>query len=197
MSDSVSLGHRAAAAQRKLDHDAALGPITRQLTVALAASNAHAQYAPGAAINSSSGFTDVPANTCTRVPQITVPGGHVETIYTLTGVNIDTGDVLTEVLTVPAGVGTTKFTQAFGRAITSLTSNIDPISTVDLEWGDTWVQPACRELVCGTGGIVECELRDDPEGNQTQVTLPAGPMVRAIRRLYLDNTAATGIVLGW
>jgi hypothetical protein len=198
VSDSVSLGNRAARAARDLKYKAAaLGPITRQLLVSLTATNAHAQFAAGAAINATSGFTDVPANTCTRVPQLTVGASHVETVYTLTGVDIDTGAVLTEVLTVAAGAGTTKFTKPFGRAITLLTSDVDPQDTVDLEWGDAWVSPTCREIICGTGGIVECELDDDPAGNQIQVTLPTGPMVRAIRRIYLDNTAAADITLGW
>jgi hypothetical protein len=173
----------------------ATAPLTAQRTVDLTKDNIHAQFSAGSAISATSGFTQVPGGTASRLPQVTVGASHAETTYTLTGTDIYTGAALTEELTVAAGAGTTKFTKPFGT-VTAFSSDGNPGDTVDLEWGDTWVHPPARACHVGTSGNVACRLQDD----STDVTVPdvpTGEWPRRVRIIRITDTTASGLVLGW
>lgn len=170
-------------------------PITAQRLVDLSADNIHAQFTGGSAIDASSGFTQVPDGTASRLPQITTDASHVETTYTLTGTDIYDGSALTEELTVEAGAGTTKFTQPFGT-VTAFSSDVDPVGTTDLEWGDTWVHPPARTCHVGTAGDIACRCMDDSD-DVTVSDVPAGDFPRRLRIIRITSTTAAGLVLGW
>jgi len=91
--------------------------------------NLHAQYAAGAPLNSSSGFTAMPDPS--RTVQLVVGAGGVACDFTVTGTRF--GAAQSEVV-AGTGAGTFQSTKAYD-SITSLTSNVDPADTVDLQTG--------------------------------------------------------------
>ena len=161
--------------------------------MSLSATNIASQYSAGAAINALSGFTNVSLPTASRLPQVTVGGSHTTTTYTITGTSLG-GDALTQTLTVGAGAGTSKFGLPMAT-VTEFSSNADPGDTVDLEWGDTWVEPA-GTLIVGTAGDVTLRAADD----DTDVPLrdvPAGIQPLKVKIVRMTGTTAADLALGW
>jgi len=170
------------------------GPLTRQLVVSLALTNYLAQIAAGSAIDTAGPFTTFSP---TRLPQITVGGGGVATVYTLTGTRIDdtSASPATFTQTIAAtGAGTFKAAIPMA-AITRLQSNVDPQGTTDLQAGDTWVYPACRAIRVGTSG----NIAGRPMENVADVTLAflAGLDPSRYKIIRITGTTASGLGLGW
>lgn len=192
-SGRVNAGSPEASNTRLPRHHDATAPLRALRTVSLTKTNIASQYSAGAAINASSGFTNVPLPTASRLPQVTVGASHTSTTYTLTGTSLS-GDALTQTLTVGAGAGTSKFGQPMAT-VTAFSSDADPNDTVDLEWGDTWVEPA-GILIVGTAGDVALRAADD----DTDVTLsdvPAGIHPLKVKIVRIASTTATDLALGW
>lgn len=194
MSGRVEAGSPQQKNARNPRHHDATGPLRSLRTVSLTATNIATQYAGGAAINASSGFTPISLPGASRLPQVVVSGSGVETVYTLTGTSLD-GDALTDTVTALAGGGTFKFSQPFAT-VTAFSSNVDPVGTTDLQWGDTWVSPPATALIVGTSGDVALRLADDA----TDVTLSdvqAGINPMQVEIIRITSTNATDLALGW
>lgn len=166
------------------------GPLTRQLVVSLALTNYLAQIAAGAPIDTTGPFTTFSP---TRLPQITLGGGGVATVYTLTGTRVDTDAEFTQTINA-TGAGTFKASQPMAT-ITRLQSDVNPQGTTDLQAGDTWVYPAARAIRVGTSGDIACR----PAENIADVTLPflAGLDPSRLSIIRITDTTASDLSLGW
>lgn len=190
----VSDGSQQARNMRESESWDATAPIRALRTVDLSADNIATQFTGTQAINQSSSFTLVPDGTASRLPQVVVGASHNETVYTLSGTSLS-GETISEDLTVAAGAGTTKYSRPFAT-ITSFVTTTAPGDTVDLQWGDTWVEPAARCAIVGTAGDIACRLVDD----STDITLSgvtAGVIPVAVKIVRITSTTAAGITLGW
>jgi hypothetical protein len=166
------------------------GGVTDAWDVSLTATNYLAQIAAGAAIDTTGPFTEF---TPTRLPQIVLgAGGANPVVYTLTGLDIITGEEFAQTITA-AGAGTYKAASPMA-IVTRLESDIDPLGTTDLQAGDTWV-PAARRLFITVGGDVAGQLRESKQ----DVTLPwtAGDHGAHYEIIRISGTTATGLKLGW
>ena len=159
--------------------------------VSLAATNYVAQIAAGSPINSTGPFTTF---TPTRVPQIVLgAGGANPVVYTITGTAVE-DDTKTQTVTVTAtGPGTYVSTKAFS-AITSLTSDVNPAGTTDLQAGDTWVWPAARGLHIAVAGNINMQADEDP-AVQVITGAVTGEHPWRVKRINIASTTATGLTL--
>lgn len=89
----------------------------------------HAQFAAGAALNASSGFTNPGVPRCVQIAR---GGAGNVTVYTVTGTDI-TGAALVETIN-SNGASTVQGTRAF-LTITAFSSDVDPGVTTDLQTG--------------------------------------------------------------
>lgn len=155
--------------------------------VVLTSANYIAQFAAGAPINSAGPFT---AFSPIRIPQIVLGVGGVATTYTITGTDFY-GNAQSENV-VAGGAGTYQATKAYAT-ITAFSSNVNPGGTTDLQTRDTMVGIASRGIVIGAAGVVALQL--DEDAAVSNVTLPAGVLKMAVRRINITNTTATGLAL--
>ena len=167
--------------------------LSQLMPVSLTATNYVAQIAAGAAINSAGPFT---AFSPTRVPQIVLGAGGANPVnYTITGTSVADGTtIITQVITA-AGPGTYVSPTAF-HTITSLTSDVNPAGTTDLQAVDTLVFPGARKLYITVAGNINMQL-DDDAAVQVIAGLAVGWHELRVKRINIASTAATGLILGW
>jgi hypothetical protein len=166
--------------------------MTHQRVVSLTATNYAAQYAGGAALDDAGPFTEFDP---TRLPQIVLGGGGAPSVvYTLYCTSIAGTGAFTQIVTA-TGAGTYKASLPV-QTITRITSDIDPVGTTDLQAGDTWVEPAAREVHVGVAGDIACRLLED-SADAIATAVPIGPFRRRVRIIRITGTAATDLLLGW
>lgn len=113
----------------------------------------HAQYAGGAAINDATGPWTMPLPRRTVEVVLGTSGANPVNV-TITGTASD-GSALTDVIAC-AGVGTYQGVKAF-ETITSVTSDVDPVGTVDIKTGKGFAvaEPFATLDALSVNGVVE------------------------------------------
>lgn len=177
------------------------GPGTVERRVPTTRTAWHANFAGGAAVNATSGFTDPDA---TQVPPIAdrtvslhlATGGTVGT-YTIAG-TFDGADVTEDITTVvDAWVdGDQPF-----DTITSITGP-DPGAVLQMHQGDTVCSPPARALYTGDGGacafLLSGELAPANDADKQDRNLPAGvDHSRRVKRIYMSTTPPSNMRLVW
>lgn len=183
---------------RKAEHHDATAPLRSYRSVSLTAANIATQYAStAAAISASSGFTNVTLPTASRLPQVVVADGGAANTFTLMGTALS-GEAITQELSVTTNATgnpvTTKFSYAMAT-VTSFSSSVAIGAAVDLQWGDTWVEPPARAIIVGTAGNVAMRGADDDVDGTIPVQKGINPMSAKIIRI--TNTTAADVWLGW
>jgi len=179
---------------RRMRHSLDGGVV--QKPVVLTTTNWHAQWAAGlgAAIAEANPatFTNPATTNCDRCPRVVAAAGGAAFVLTLTGTW--NGAAQTEAVACPTNA-TTDFTRPFDT-VTAAASDVDPLSNVDLQWGNVFAEPPARQLYVGTAGAVSMQLEHDT-ALQVVANVPIGDLRRHIRRIGVTGTAASNMYLVW
>jgi len=140
--------------------------------------NYHAAYAGGAAINDAIGPWTMPFPR--RTVQIDAAGVTAVSV-TVTGTAPD-GSIVTDIIAC-AGIAIYQGVKAF-EAITSVTSDVDPVTNITLQTGNGFgtVAPFAALQVLSADGVVEAAASNNPaSGTVVPTSVPNGATIFSVR----------------
>lgn len=165
------------------------GPFSRQVPVSLTQTDWHAAISGGAPLNVTTAFVNPSASEISRVPRIITAGGGATIQVTLVGTY--NGAAQTETVTCLTN-STTDATLPFDT-VTSLTTDVDPVSDTTLRWGRSYFDPAPCALQVGAAGNINCRLLNN-SAFSVVAGVPIGDWRRRVRLVDPTSTTATGLV---
>ncbi len=153
----------------------------------------HADAAGGGALNLTSAFTFPTTNGNTGYTMlITLGGTGVATIYTLTGTVNGVLGVVDTVTFAGAGGGTEESVLAF-TALTSITTNVDPVAVSEFDTLDSVFTKHVRRVWVGGAGNLSCLLVDDSTDARYRGIAASTMLGLEVKRIRADLAARSGI----
>lgn len=160
----------------------------KQVPVSLTQTDWMPAEAGGAPLNVVAGFVNPSAAIISRIPRVITAAGGATINITITGTY--NGAAQSETFECLTGA-TTDATEPFDT-ITSVTTDVDPVSATTIRWGRSYFDPAAAELYVTTTGNINCRL-DNETALQVVSSVPAGEWSRRVRIIDPTSTTAAGL----